>query len=133
MLKDVCSSHKQLPEQFTDIPYKANTHVHHTNSYHSSLLMLHIGWYVCSSHEGLPEQFTDTPYKVSMYVHHTKSYHGSLLTLLTCENILMDREERLRRRRDIFKLLERHQDIQIRQVHVADTYLLIHSPSQLFF
>ena len=38
------------------------------------------------------------------------SYHGSLLTLVTCENILMDRKEGLRRRRDTFKLLERHQD-----------------------
>ena len=32
-----------------------------------------------------------------MYVHYTKRYCGGVPTLVTCENILMDREERLRR------------------------------------
>ena len=35
--------------------------------------------------------------KYSSYVRYTKNYHGSLLTLVTRENILMGREERLRR------------------------------------
>ena len=37
-----------------------------------------------------------------MYVHCMKNYHGSLLTLVTHENILMDRdrEEDLRRKQD---------------------------------
>ena len=77
----VQSSHEELPEQFTDAPYKAGmgvmviyhmknyqrsllglyirlTVVHHTKNYKSSLLMFHKGWYVCygrSLHEELPE------------------------------------------------------------------------------
>ena len=35
--------------------------------------------------------------RYSSYVHYIKNYHGSLLTLVTRENILMGREERLRR------------------------------------
>ena len=31
---------KQLPEQFTDIPYKAGMYVHYIKSYHGSLLTL---------------------------------------------------------------------------------------------
>ena len=57
---------------------------------------------VCSSYEQLPEQFTDASFKASMYVHYMKNYHVSLLTLVTCENILMGREERLRRKQDKF-------------------------------
>ena len=40
MLPDVCSSHKQLPEYFTDAPYKAGMYVHHIKSYHGNLLTL---------------------------------------------------------------------------------------------
>ena len=49
--------------------------------------------YVCLSHKQLPEQFTDTPYKAGTYVHYTKNYQNSLLTLVTCEDILVDREK----------------------------------------
>ena len=44
---------------------------------------------------------TDIPYKAGICIYHT-NYHGNLLTLVTCENILMDREERLRRNQDTF-------------------------------
>ena len=37
MLPDVCSLHEQLPEQFTDTPYKAGTCIHHMKNYHDSL------------------------------------------------------------------------------------------------
>ena len=50
---DVCSSHGQLPEWFTDIPYKAGTYVYHTNNYQSILLTLltceNIIWWIESS------------------------------------------------------------------------------------
>ena len=40
-----------------------------------------------------------------MCVQYTKDYQGSLLTLAPCDNILMDKEERLRRRKqDIFHM-----------------------------
>ena len=42
-----------------------------------------------------------TPYKAGMYVHYMKNNY-SLLTLVLSENILMDREERLRRNGDRF-------------------------------
>ena len=49
------------------------------------------------------------PYMVGrtreMCVQYTKDYQGSLLTLAPCDNILMDKEERLRRRKqDIFHM-----------------------------
>ena len=41
-----------------------------------------------------------------MCVQYTKDYQGSLLTLAPCDNILMDKEERLRRRKqDIFHMV----------------------------
>ena len=54
-------------------------YVHHTKNYQCSLLRL-----------------------LLRYVHHMKNYHDNLLTLVTHENILMGREERLRRKRDKF-------------------------------
>ena len=55
-----------------------------------------------SLHEELLELFTDAPFKAGLYAHYMKNYNGSLLTLVTCENILMGREECLRRKRDRF-------------------------------
>ena len=40
MLMDVCSSHKELPEQFTDTPYKVGMYVHYTQNYENGLLTL---------------------------------------------------------------------------------------------
>ena len=87
--------HEELPEQFTDAPYKAGTCitvVHHIKNYLRSLLVLYIGWYVrygrssheelqeqlltfhitlmhygSSSHKELQEQFTDAPYNAGMF------------------------------------------------------------------
>ena len=66
MFLNVCSSHEQLPEYFSDTPCKVGTCVHHTKNY---------------------EWSTDAPCKTGMYIHPTKSYHGSLLTLVKHENI----------------------------------------------
>ena len=61
------SSHEEVLEQFTDAPYKAGTFImviYHTKDYQSSLLTLHIGWYMHysrSSLKELPESFTDAP------------------------------------------------------------------------
>ena len=38
-----------------------------------------------------------TLFLAGMYVYYTKRYCSGVPTLVTCENILMDREERLRR------------------------------------
>ena len=73
--------------------------IHHTKDYQSSFLtlLIRLVLYVCSSHEEVTEYFADALFRAGMYVHYTKRYCGSILTLVTCENILMDREERLRR------------------------------------
>ena len=52
------------------------------------------------SHEELIEYFADAPFRAGMCIHYTKRYYGSVLTLVTHENILMDREERLKRKQD---------------------------------
>ena len=44
MLLNMCSSHEQLPEEFTGTAYKAGMCVHHTKNYQSSLLMLGAIW-----------------------------------------------------------------------------------------
>ena len=50
----------------------------------------------------MPEYFADAVSRAGMYVHYTKRYYGSVPTLVTSENVLMDREDRLRRKRDRF-------------------------------
>ena len=83
----------------TDSPYKAGVCIHHTKDYQSSFLtlLIRLVLYVCSSHEELPEYFADALFRAGIYVHYTKRYCGRVPTLVTCENILMHREERLRR------------------------------------
>ena len=63
--------------------------VHHANSSQSSLLVLHIRPVCVFITRSI------TYVRLSSYM---KNYHGSLLTLVMHENILMDREERLRRK-----------------------------------
>ena len=36
----MCLSHEELPEKFTDAPFKADTYIHYLNGYHGSLLTL---------------------------------------------------------------------------------------------
>ena len=60
-----------LPRWFTYALYKADTCIHHTKDYQSGL--------------------TNASYKTVTYVRDTKNYLGNLLTLVTCENILIER------------------------------------------
>ena len=63
---------------------------------------------VCSSHEQLLEQFTVVPCKAGMCIHCTKNYQGSYEAIKKKAQLYeateIDREERLRRQREQYRV-----------------------------
>ena len=76
--------------------------VYNANDYQSNLLELHIRLVHAFIRRRIIRVVYWCSFKASTYIHYMKNYHSSLLTLVTCENILMDTEEHLKRKQDRF-------------------------------